>query len=153
MSKTMGLAELLVFLIEREETSAKFFASVEARTSDSKLKEIFGTLKKSCLDRMASLKVMLSQEKDSSSRTYIPLASIREYLVDVKPRSEISDLQALALGGLRAETSEQLYARASALIHDPKIREIFEHLDGDQRLHKQLCNCLYDQRLERESSY
>jgi rubrerythrin len=150
MSEMMSLTDLLDFVIKREETSAKFFSSVADRTSDSILREIFRSLMKKCVNSKSLLSHIRGLEGDSASREDIPIDSIREYLVDVKPRPEISDLQALALGGLRSETSEKLYARISLIISEPEIEEIFEQLHGDHRLHRQLCNCLYDQHLEQE---
>jgi len=150
MSEMMTLIDMLDFLIRREDTSAGFFLSVAERTNDSTLKEIFRSLMKKCTDRKSLLSQIRGLEEDLSRRKEIQIDSIREYLVDVKPRSEISDLQALALGGLRAETSEKLYSRISLIISQPEIKEIFEQLHEDHRLHRQLCNCLYDQRLEQE---
>jgi len=150
MSEEMSLTNLIDFVLRREETSATFFSAMVDRTSDSTLKEIFRTLMKRCVDRMSVLKVVRGQEEESEHREYIPLESIREYLVDVQPRSEITDLQAIALGGLRSETSEKLYERISFLISEPPMRAIFEQLHGDNRLQRQLCNCLYDQRLQQE---
>jgi len=150
MSEMMSLIDILDFVIKREDTSAKFFLSVSERTNDSALKETFRNLMKKCKDRKSLLSQIRGLEEDLSRRMEIQIDSMREYLVDVKPRSEISDLQALALGGLRAETSEKLYARISLIVSEPEIKEIFEQLHGDHRLHRQLCNCLYDQRLEQE---
>jgi rubrerythrin len=150
MAEMVNLGELLDFAIKREETSAAFFSSVANRTGDSTLEDIFRTLVKKCLDRKRSLTRLRGLEGHSASNESIPVESFREYLVDVEPRPELSDLQALALGGVRAETSEKLYARISLLVSEPRIKEIFEQLRGDHRIHRQLCNCLYDQRLEKE---
>jgi rubrerythrin len=150
MSETMTLIDMLDFLMSREDTSAGFYLSVAERTNDSALKEFFRSLTKKCKDRKSLLGQIRGMEEGLAKRKEIRIDAIRDYLVDVKPRSEISDLQALALGGLRAETSEKLYARISLIISEPKIREIFEQLHSDHRLHRQLCNCLYDQRLEQE---
>lgn len=150
MSEMMSLIDILDFFIKREDTSAKFFLSVAESTNDSTLKEIFRTLMKKCKDRKSLLNQIRGSEEDLSRRKEIQIDSIREYLVDVKPRSEISDIQALALGGLRAETSEKLYERISLIISEPEIKEIFKQLHGDHRIHRHLCNCLYDQRLEQE---
>lgn len=149
MAEMMSFIDMLNFLMRREDTSAIFFSSAAERTNDSTLKEIFQSLMKKCKDRKSLLRQILGLEGGLSTRKEIQIDSIREYLVDVKPRSEISDLQALALGGLRAETSEKLYARVSLIISEPEIKEIFEQLHGDHRLQRQLCNCLYDQWLER----
>ena len=151
MSEMMSFVDMLNFLMRREDTSASFFLTAAQRTNESTLKEIFQSLMKKCKARKLLLSQIRVSEGDLSRRKEIQIDSIREYLVDVKPRSDISDLQALALGGLRAETSEKLYARISLIISEPEIKEIFEQLHGDHRLHRQLCNCLYDQRLEKES--
>ena len=151
MSELMSFIDMLNFLMRREDTSARFFLSAAQRTNDSTLKEIFQSLMKKCTARKSLLSQIRGLEGGLSRRKEIQIDSIREYLVDVKPRSDISDLQVLALGGLRAETSEKLYARISLIISEPEFKEIFEQLHGDHRLHRQLCNCLYDQRLEKES--
>ena len=151
MAEMMSFIDMLNFLMRREDTSAIFFSSAAESTTDSTLKEIFQSLMKKCKDRKSLLRHILGLEGGLSTRKEIQIDSIREYLVDVKPRSDISDLQALALGGLRAETSEKLYARISLIISEPESKEIFEQLHGDHRLQRQLCNCLYDQRLEKES--
>ena len=151
MSELMSFIDMLNFLMRREDTSACFFLSAAQRTNDSTLKEIFQSLMKKCTARKSLLSHIRVLEGGLSRRKEIQIDSIREYLVDVKPRSDISDLQVLALGGLRAETSEKLYALISLIISEPEIKEIFEQLHGDHRLHRQLCNCLYDQHLEKES--
>ena len=151
MSELMSFIDMLNFLMRREDTSAGFFLSAAQRTNDSTLKEIFQSLMKKCTARKSLLSQIRGLEGGLSRRKEIQIDSIREYLVDVKPRSDISDLQVLALGGLRAETSEKLYALISLIISEPEIKEIFEQLHGDHRLHRQLCNCLYDQHLEKES--
>ena len=150
MTEMISLSDLLDFVMKREETSATFFASMAERTGDSLLKTTFRNLKQRCEDRKSIImKLKRSSPKGGKSGS-IQIDPIRSYLVDVQPLSEISDRQGLAVGGLRAETSEKLYAGIAVLVSEPHLREIFDQLHVDHRLNGQLCNCLYDQRIERE---
>lgn len=151
IDEMVSLKDLLEFFIKREETSAVFFSSVAVRTCDPQIKQTFRALMQQCVDRKLLLIRLQLVESRSETRTDIPLEPIREYLVDVSPRSEMSDMQALAFSSLRSETSEKLYERILSVISKPVLRESFEKFHSDHLINKQLCNCMYDQLLEIEA--
>jgi hypothetical protein len=146
----MSPAAILDFVIRREETSVNFFSVWSCRAGDVILREIFRSLLMKTSEGISALKNLRQDSEYDLGERGVPVDSFREVLVDVQPRREMTDMQALAFAGIRAETSEKLYKRLSIILPDPRLRDLFTKLEGDVRIYGQLCNCVYDRRLEAE---
>ncbi len=151
MSDMIKVSDLLDFLIRREESSAAIFILMAERSSDFCLKEWFHEFYLGAVRRKNCLLEFKKADKRGLAKP-IPLASVRQYLVDIQLKDRFSDSQALAISILRAETSGQLYARIQSLVDTAVARAFFCHLREEVEAHKRRCNLLYDRAVDPEIS-
>ncbi|MGB9618666.1 MAG: hypothetical protein ACP5M0_07085 [Desulfomonilaceae bacterium] len=151
MSDMIKIRDLIDFLVHREESSAGIFLLMAQRSNDFYLKEWFHEFYLGALRR----KNCLLEFKKADGRGLakpVPLASVRQYLVDIQLKDCFSDSQGLAISILRAETSGQLYARMQSLVETGAARAFFCHLREEVEAHRTRCNQLHDRAVEAENS-
>lgn len=150
MPEMIELKELVDFLIHREESSASLFLRVAKTTRDSSLKDWFEEFYVETMRRRNNLIELKNTDANALTKK-VPLASVRNYLVDMQTKEELTDSQALSLTILRADTSIQLYSFMRTFVQSYNAQSLFRLFQEELEAHRVRCSILYDRILEIDS--
>jgi len=130
------IGALLSFAIERETEAVEFYSTMARLVEDRAICaaiEAFARQEENHVVRLKALK--LSGASATAAREPVDL-KIGDYLVDVKPRPDMSYQDALIIAMKREMAAEKLYSDLAAVATDQELRVLMQTLAKEERSHK-----------------
>lgn len=145
-----NVEDILNFAIKVEEDSYNFYKYWEEKLEHPYMKKIFGIFaseelkhKKKIQEIKAGNKLKLSESADKK----IMDLKIANYLVDVKPTSEMDFQDALILAMKREKAAYEFYDSIKELVDSPEMKQVFEFLANEEARHKLKLETIYDEHI------
>jgi rubrerythrin len=151
MKEFTNITEILDFAIGEEQAAVDFYLHLAAQSKNQQTKKIFQEYAEEEMRHKANL---LSIKESGSFK--MPDATVRdlkiaEYLVDVKPTSNMSYQDALILAMKKEKAAYRMYSKLAEKAEDPDVKALFLNLAIEESKHKLAFEVEYDDYILKEN--
>lgn len=160
LTKAADPLEILTKAIEMELEGKEFFGRVAEQMADQRTKDTFNGLVKqeqrhveilsAEFERLSQGKswASMSQLKGQKNMFQVPSVFKDRQIRRIKLGPDAGELEALKLGIEVEKKSIEYYTQAGSSVEDPKAKEIFRWLVGEEGGHLTILSAEYDYRLK-----
>ncbi len=145
--------DILNFAIKVEEDSYNFYKYWEEKLERPQMKKIFAGFANEELKHKKKIQEIKEGKKlklpESANKKVIDL-KIGDYLVDIRPDSEMDFQDALILAIKREKAAFEFYDTIKELVESEEMKQIFEFLANEEARHKLKLETIYDEQIYTE---
>jgi len=151
MKEFSNINDILDFAIGEEQAAVDFYLQLASQSKNKQTKKVFEDYAR---EEMRHKTKLLSIKE--SGNFIIPDAKVRdlkiaEYLVDVKPSSNMSYQDALILAMKKEKAAFRMYTKLAEKAEDPVIKGMFLNLAQEESRHKLAFEVEYDDFILKEN--
>ncbi len=145
--------DVLNFAIKVEEDSYSFYKYWEEKVKQPNMKKIFASFANEELKHKKKIQEIKEGKKlnlTKSGGKRIADLKIGDYLIDIKPSSEMDFQDALILAIKREKAAFEFYDAIKELVDSDEMKQIFEFLANEEARHKLKLETIYDEQIYTE---
>ena len=143
------LRAILLTAIQREMEAHTLYQETAQRVEDGPARELLLDLSAQELGHRNRLEALLKGDLlrvlSRAQARQMEDYQITDHLIEVPLASDASVQEVLIVAGKREKGSHDLYAALARLAEEATARQLFEFLAGEELLHKQRIEALYEQ--------
>lgn len=147
MKDMISLHKVVDFAIRRGSTSLSYYTDCASSLPDEGLATFFETLREHEVGQQGRLFTVKTMLRSRSSELHVPFRRISEYMVDLRPVSQKTGIQALLWSLIRTETSQKLYERLGEYVEEGELKVLFLSMADEECKRKRLIEACYDHSL------
>lgn len=151
MKEFNNISEILDFAIQEEQSAVDFYLLLAAQSKNSQTKKIFSEYAEEEMKHKANLIYVKESGNVFLSDQIVRDLKISEYLVDVKPSSDMSYQDALILAMKKEKAAFRMYSALAERAENPEIRQLFHKLAQEESKHKLKFEIEYDEYILKEN--
>lgn len=138
------LNEILDFAIDREKEAVKFYQDLQKMVKFKNQRDLFEKFENMEKGHVKKITEMKTKEIGDISLKKVNNLKISDYLVEVKPTSEMDYQDILIVAMKREEAANNLYKDLASKIDDEDAKKLFTRLAQEEAGHKFTFEKMYD---------
>ena len=142
--------EILDYAMAREEEAAKFYADLAGVMERETMRELFRQFSREEEGHRARLQDVKRRGTFRLSGKRVQDLKLGDYLVNVRPKPDMTFQEALILAMKREKASFKLYTDMSAAVDDTALNELLAGMAQEEAKHKLRFEIEYDDYVFRE---
>ncbi len=145
MPKFGSVDEILNYAIEKEKEAAAFYTDLAGRVKSASTVKVLQDLAEEEQGHQAKLKAIREGRLSLRPGVAVTDLKISDYLVDVSPKPDMDDQQALILAMKREKESFRLYSDLAQNVEKAELRQALTSLALEEARHKLRLEIEYDE--------
>ncbi len=151
MEKFKSVDEILDFAIKSEQEAIDFYTSLASQAKNPEMKEVFLEFAGEEKSHKARLQKIKDEGVIEMTDERVSDLKISDYVVKVKPSSDISYADALILAMHKEKAAYKLYINLEQRTDNPELKKVFHSLAIEESKHKLRFEIEYDEYVMREN--
>ncbi|MEI6681696.1 MAG: ferritin family protein [Bacteroidota bacterium] len=151
MKEFTSINEILDFAIGEEQAAVDFYLQLAAQSKSPQTKKIFLEYAEEEMRHKANLLQVREHGTFQIPDEKVRDLKIAEYLVDVRPSSNMSYQDALILAMKKEKAAFRMYSALASQAEDPAVKALFVNLALEESKHKLSFEIEYDDYILKEN--
>jgi rubrerythrin len=151
MKEFSTIDDILDFAINAEQEAVNFYTSLSEQAKNPSMKKVFLDFAQEEMKHKSMLSGVRENRQFEVSEINIRDLKIADYLVNVKPKAEMTYEEALILAMQKEKKAFTLYMRLSEHTEDASLKKFFLALAQEESKHKLRFELEYDEYILREN--
>ncbi len=151
MKEFTSINEILDFAIGEEQAAVDFYLQLAAQSKSQQTKKIFHEYAEEEMRHKANLLQVRERGTFQIPDEKVRDLKIAEYLVDVRPSSNMSYQDALILAMKKEKAAFRMYSALASQAEDPAVKALFVNLALEESKHKLSFEIEYDDYILKEN--
>jgi len=143
--------DILDFAIDSEQEAVDFYNELAESSKTEDMKKVFAQFAREEIGHKARLTKVKKEGAYKLTSAQVRDLKIGDYLVDVKPSSDMTYEEALVLAMKREKNAFKLYLDLAEKAPDNQMKELFQSLAQEESKHKLRFELEYDEHVLREN--
>jgi rubrerythrin len=151
MKEFTNITEILDFAIGEEQAAVDFYLHLAAQSKNQQTKKVFQEYAEEEMRHKANLLSVKESGSFKLADAKVRDLKIAEYLVDVKPSTNMSYQDALILAMKKEKAAFRMYSKLAEKAEDPAVKTLFLTLAQEESKHKLAFEIEYDDYILKEN--
>jgi len=151
MTEFENINDVLDFAIGEEQAAVDFYLRLAAMSKNEHISKIFHEFAEEEMSHKAKLISVKENGASVFGVTRVIDMQLSDYLVDVKPKADMSYEEALILAMKKEKAAFRLYTALAERALQPEMQEMFRYLAMEESKHKMRFELEYDDYILREN--
>ena len=151
MKEFSNINDILDFAIGEEQAAVDFYLQLATQSRNKQTKKVFEEYAQEEMRHKTKLLSIKESGSFTLPETKVRDLKIADYLVDVKPSSNMSYQDALILAMKKEKAAFRMYTKLAEKAEDPVIKGLFLNLAQEESKHKLAFEVEYDDFILKEN--